>query len=319
MQITNQEYRHAALMAAIVAIVPLIFFPNSLGLKINVSPFLFFLFELAYYWVIFAVFMKGAEVRSVFISGTITFFVRLGVGCLFAILVLITRESSVKMAFAAGLFDYKPAMFLQVISIPFILMTILRAHLGIDLKEKTPFVMQTLGQTAKEEEESPTRPEVKKEDFSDRKIIGLKTQPVAEKPATGFEDAIRYVGELAAVRFAILVDNRGLPVAFHGDDKSARNLWSAISIYLVDKIREPLARAGSFDLEGFELTLDLYRIHVVKIEELFLFVAADKVSGETEKVRIAQAANMIKKFYHERYSAKPETSAREESYVPSFS
>jgi hypothetical protein len=87
----------------------------------------------------------------------------------------------------------------------------------------------------------------------------------------------------------------------------------------VEKIKEPLKRAGNFDLEGFELTLDLYRMHVARIDNLYLLVAAEKSSGDSEKVRVAQAAGMIKKIYQERYSIKPENTAREEIYVPSVS
>lgn len=315
MQFANNEYKHAALMAAIVAVVPLIFYPNNLGLKFNVAPALFFLFELIYYWAVFAVYLKGASTRNIFIAGMACFFVRLGVGVVFSLMVLMMHASGFKAAFAAGLYQYKPAMFLQVISFPFILVNIVKAYFAANDKSKSKLVMHGIEEL---EETKPDRPIIKKDTYEDRKIIGLKAI-VDEKPFLGFDEALKYVGELSAVRFAVLIDRSGLPVSFFGQNNSLRNLWSAIGIYLIDKINEPLKRAGEFDLEGVELTLNMYRIHLVQIDSLYLLVAAEKDSGETEKVRINQVANMIRKIYHERYNTKPGKEAREDNYVPSFS
>jgi len=309
------EYRQAALMAAIVAIVPLLFFPNTLGLKLNVSALLFFSFELIFYWSVFAFYLKGSSPRNIFMAGTFCFFSRLCAGIAFAILAWVIHSISFKTAMTAGLFQYKPAMLLQVISFPFILANIMKIHFHRPEKDKVQFVIQPL-----EEAVSDTKSEVKnKEDYSDRKIIGLKNTSVDEKPFLGFDDALKYVGELSSVRFAALIDQRGLPVSSYGKSKRVCNLWSAIGVYLVEKIKEPLKRAGEFDLEGFELTLDVYRIHVVRIDSLYLLVAANLDSGETEKVRINQVATMIRKIYQERYNTKSEKVAREDSYVPSFS
>lgn len=312
MQISSQEYRHAALMAAIVAVVPLIFFPNSLGLGLKLSPFLFLLLELVYYWAVFAVFLKGVEFANIFISGSICFFARLSIGVIFAILVMGMYGTGFKEAFAAGIYRYMPAMLLQVISFPFILMPILKRYMQPKSEKKARLVVQTSAEVEEKQTKSV------KTDMADRKIIGYKAT-VAEKPFTGFDEALKYVGELAAVRFAILIDYQGLPVSFYGENLSLRNLWSAIGVYLVEKINEPLRRAGNYNLEGFELTLDLYRMHVVRIDSLYLLVAAEKSSGDSEKVRVSQAAGMIKKIYQERYSVKPDNTAREEIYVPSFS
>jgi hypothetical protein len=314
MQVSSQEYRQAALMAATVAVVPLLFFPNDLGLKINMSPFLFFLIELVFYWAVFSFTLRGTPVKNVFTAGTVCFFTRLAVGTVFAFLLMGMYGTPMKDAFAAGLYQYKPAMMLQVISFPFIMMTIIRKYFNSTSAKKTKLVIQS----GNPEVEEQPKPIAKIDEFNDRKIIGLKAT-VAEQQYAGFDEALKYVGELAAVRFAVLIDSQGLPVSFFGENTSLRNLWSAIGVYLVDKINEPLSRAGNYNLEGFELTLDLYRLHVVKVNDLFLLVAADRSSSETEKVRVTQAATMIKKIYDERYNLKPDTKAREDSYVPSFS
>ncbi|HDS01075.1 MAG TPA: hypothetical protein ENO22_10105 [candidate division Zixibacteria bacterium] len=316
MQDRNQEYRQAVLMAAIVAVVPLIFYPRSLGLALSISPLLFLLIELVFYWIIFSAFLKGATFNNIFISGTICLFSRLVTGAVFALLVVLMYAAPPAEAFAAGIFKYKPAMLLQVISFPFILMPALKRLLDLQTEPKTQAVFQTADQISAEP--PPQKPKAAADDMKDRKIIGLKSA-AAEKPFSGFDEALKYVGETSAVRFAVLIDSRGLPVSFFGNNKSLRDLWSAVGKFLVDELDEPLRRAGDFEFEGFELTLNTYRIHVVKAEELYLFVAADKESGETEKVRVSQAANMVRRIYQERYSIKPDINAREESYVRSFS
>ncbi len=316
MQDGNQEYRHAVLMAAIVAVVPLIFYPQSLGLKLSIAPLLFLLIELVYYWIIFSIFLKGATFNNIFISGTLCLCFRLVTGAVFALLLMLMYAVSPGEAFSAGIFEYKPAMLLQVVSFPFILLPAFKRLLNLEDKPRAQAVFQTADQI--KNEAPPPKPKVPADDMKDRKIIGLKTA-AADKPFSGFDEALKYIGETSAVRFAVLIDSRGLPVSFFGNNKSLRDLWSAIGKFLVDELDEPLKKAGDFEFEGFELTLNAYRIHVVKVEELYLFVAADKESGETEKVRVAQAANMVRRIYQERYSIKPDINAREESYVPSFS
>lgn len=318
MQTSNQDYRHAALMAAIIAVVPLIFYPGSLGLNFNISLFPFLLLEVAYYWVILGIFLHGASFGNVFVSGIIALFGRIAVGVVFALLLMAMHATELGEAFAAGIYKYKPAMFLQVVSFPFILMPVLKNFLPEKSRKKARVVIQTADQISHDHEKEKPRTIIGAPDYKDRKIIGARST-AAEKPYTGFDEALKYVGELSAVRFAILIDSKGLPVSYYGENLSLRNLWSAIGVYVADKIREALKRAGEFDLEAFELMLDVYRLHMVKVEELYLFVAADKESEDTEKVRVAQAANMIRKIYQERYSIKPDVNAREESYVPSFS
>ena len=166
MQLANNEYKHAALMAAIVAVVPLIFYPNNLGLKFNVAPALFFLFELIYYWAVFAVYLKGSSTRNVFVAGMACFFVRLGIGVVFAILALMMHNGGFKAAFAAGLYQYKPAMFLQVISFPFILVNIIKAYFAESDKNRSRLVMQSIEQI---EDIKPERTIIKKDTFEDRK------------------------------------------------------------------------------------------------------------------------------------------------------
>ena len=98
-------------------------------------------------------------------------------------------------------------------------------------------------------------------------------------------------------------------------------VWLFFCLLILDLIDGYLARKlGHVTKFGalFELTLDLYRLHIVNVNDLYLLVAADRSSSETEKVRITQAASMIKKIYDERYNLKPDTKAREDSYVPSF-
>lgn len=320
MQTSNQDYRHASLMAAIIAVVPLIFYPGSLGLNFKISLFPFLLLEVAYYWVIFGIFLRGASFGNVLVSGIIGLVGRIAIGVVFAFLLMAMHATGLGEAFAAGIYKYKPAMFLQVVSFPFILMPLLKGYMPEKSRKKARVVIQTADKIAHDQAKENEKPRtiIGAPDYKDRKIIGVKTA-AAEKPYTGFDEALKYVGELSAVRFAILIDSKGLPVSFYGENLSLRNLWSAIGIYAAEKIREALKRAGEFDLEAFELMLDVYRLHMVQVEELYLFVAADKESGETEKVRVAQAANMIRKIYQERYSIKPDVNAREESYVPSFS
>lgn len=318
MKVTSEEFRHAGLMAAIIAIVPLLFFPNSLGLKLNLQPVQFFLIELAYYWIVFLIMIKGITARNLFMTGALCFFARLAVSSVFGLFLLVMHNINIKTAFGAALYQYKPAMMLQVISLPFILAGIFTKLYAHKKSDKPKIVLQSA--IGNNEEEKLQSDPVQKEDFSGRKIIGIRTPTTPEtKPAGGFEDAMRYVGAIAAVRLAVLTDDRGLPVSFFGDDFDQRDRWSAIAVYILKSLKAPLTKAGEYEVDGVELNLNEYRLHIVKAAELYLLVAADRQSEEIEKVRVVQAADMIRKTYYDRYGARPENAAREESYVPSFS
>jgi hypothetical protein len=318
MKLTSEEYRHAGLMAAIIAIVPLLFFPNHLGLKLSLPPIQFFLIELAYYWIVFLIMIKGINTRDLLMTGAICFLTRLAISSVFGLLLLAMHDISFKSAFMSALYQYKPAMVLQVVSLPFILAGIFTRLYAQSKKDKPKVVLQSLSSRA----ESNPAPEKKarREDFSGRKIIGLKTPTAPDlKPAGGFDEAMRYVGAVAAVRFAVLIDERGLPVAFFGDDRDLRDRWAAVAIYVLENLKAPLAKAGDYQVSGLELNMNEYRLHIVSATELYLLVAADSNSEEIEKVRVVQAAEMIRKTYYDRYGARPKKAAREDNNVPSFS
>jgi hypothetical protein len=320
MRIQAREIRHTVLLFLIVAIVPLIFFPNDLGLKFGVSMPLYLLAELVYYGIVISIFLDSPSAKDTVSASTFCLGFRLLAGLAFASLLFLMNAVSPVDAFGSGLWEYKPAVLLHTLTMPFVLMSAIRSVLRAQaVKQKTRIILGSPGDISA----SSTRPDriYPRHDSLPRPVIRPGTVFTGQAPeggdipVKGFEAAVRHVFELSAVKFCLLVDEDGLPVAFAGDEEVLREIWSAMGRLLVDQIQSSLLKAGDLVLQGFDLSLDTYRLHAATVCGLWLVVGADRQSEELEKVRIAQAVEMIRKTYEQKYSEIKRREVPEADYV----
>jgi hypothetical protein len=324
MELKSRDIRHTVLLFLIVAIVPLLFFPSDLGLRFSMPIVVFMLLELVYYGAVITAFLGWQSARRVTVPVFITLGFRYSAGLVFAVLLFLMNGTPIGDAFSAGLWSYKPAVLLHSLTAPLILMSIFRIAFGakdslrVSKLTVTPF---------RRDENAPGVAEEMAAGAGDRTtsrtnagsgaVIGLgqRTAELRDPAPSGFDVAMRHVFELSAVKFAILIDREGLPVAFAGDDSVLRDVWSPIGRLLSEQIQSSLLRVANVVLEGFDLSLDAFRVHSVSVCGMWLLVGADRKSEELEKVRINQAVAMIKRTYEEKYSQTGLRKSPEESYV----
>jgi hypothetical protein len=224
------------------------------------------------------------------------------------------NDVNLGVALGAGLQAYKPAVLLQTLTTPFILMSLFRIAFGIGKKEKKGKL--TISSITDVTDKEPTVPEPVRRHTTKPTVIGLQTRPEPiEVTSMDFDSAVRHVNELSAVKFCVLFDLEGLPVAYAGDKPALRDIWAPIGRLIGEQIQTGLSKAGDLVLEGFDLTLDAYRLHAAFVCDMWLLVAADRQSEELEKVRIGQAVEMIKRIYVKRFVDTIPREVAEESHV----
>ena len=317
MQVQPQEIRHTALLFLIVAIVPLIFYPNDLGLKFDSSMVLYILGELIYFGLIVYLFMDSPPAKIAITAAVMCLGFRICAGLCFAMLLFLITGVNAGEAFSGGMLLYKPAILLHTLTAPFILLSLFRSYFDLSEKESgSKFAYSPATSSQAQEERIPTRPEITNRPHQQPVIIGAAkdVEPV-EKSLKDFDSAVKHVFELSAVKFCVLFDNDGLPVAFAGDNLTLRDIWAPIGRLIGEQIQQSLARVGDLVLEGFHLELDAYRLHLNSVCYMWLLVGADRQSEELEKVRMGQAVEMIKRIYHQKYMETEPKQVREETHV----
>lgn len=322
MQVQARETRHTVLLFLIVIVLPLIFYPKNLGVGFDMSPILWIILELIYFGVVLWTINDDPPLKGLAYSLMICFGFRLCAGVGFAVLLVLMNGVGVGTAFASGLSSYKPAVLLHTLSAPFIMLTILKPVLGMaGQKVKSRFSITRLSEVSPSEsdqsEPAKNEPEYVTKNPPRGRVIPM--QPAAadtfESSPKSFDHAVDHVFALSAVRFCVLLNNEGLPVAYAGDELVHRDVWAPIGRLLSEQVQSILLRAGDLVLQGFDLSLDTYRLHSVQVCGMWLLVGADRQSEELEKVRINQAVEMIRRTFETKYPDTSSQRAPEECHV----
>jgi len=322
MQIQPRETRHAILLFSIVIVLPLIFYPKSLGVGFDISPVIWVILEFLYFGAVLWTINDDPTPKRLSVSLLVCFGFQISAGIGFAVLLVLMDGENVGQAFGAGLMGYKPAVLLHTLSAPFIMLNILRSLLGTSSKKvRGRFTITPLSETVSEETTPAAQPKVEPEYVRKNPPRGrvIPMQPampdMVESASKSFDNAVNHVFELSAVRFCILFDTEGLPVAYAGDDFVHRDVWAPIGRLIGEQLQSSLLKAGDLVLQGFDLSLDTYRLHSVTVCGMWLLVGADRQSEELEKVRINQAVEMIKKTFESKYVDSSQQRVPEEYHV----
>jgi hypothetical protein len=319
MELNVREIRHTILLFLIVAIVPLIFFPSDLGLRFGIPLLVYILAELIFYGSVVFIFLNSPPIRNVVIAAALSVGIRLLVGTVFAVLLFLMKGLSPGDAFVSGLWMYKPALLLHTLTTPFVLMSIFRIMFENEKEAAGKITITPYRDSLKEIKPASDLGEIKHDaagrPSAPRIVIGQPTVEQSETIPKGFDAATKHVCELSAVKFAVLIDADGLPVAFSGDEPASRDIWSSIGRLITEQVQSSLQRTSNVILQAFDLSLDTFRIHATEVCGMWLLVCADRNSEELEKVRMNQAADMIKRTYEQKYIDASEKKILEESYV----
>lgn len=309
------------LFSLILVIIPMVIFPKRLGMPLMSGSALYILYEMVFYGVVLFIFRREATLATVLAGSALTLVYRMVLGAAFGLAIIVMYGLDISIAFSLGMGKYLPAVLLHVAAAPFVMRPV---YLGLAAS-----LAQADG-AGRDRYRRPLRPPVDRETtvpfpprLEEKPVPSLpgraRLEPVAPAPVpeteNQFDRAIAYVAESGAVKMALLIDEEGLPLARFSRCDEDYEIWAPLTNILEGKNREILNRyRRGGDPEKIDIGTRNVRIVVRRIEHLMLMVLADQGADETILIRIAQAADMIRKYMNERYS--PALFARvEERYV----
>jgi predicted regulator of Ras-like GTPase activity (Roadblock/LC7/MglB family) len=319
----KQTKRLLLLFSLILVVIPMVIFPERLGMPLISGSAVYMLFEFVYYGVVLYFVRRQASLKTILIGSAMTLVYRMGLGAVFGLSVIIMHAMDSTVAFSLGMAKYLPAVLLHVIAAPFV-MRMVYVGLADNLapisapqrqfnKPVEPTIINNQETTAPyttSTEEKPISSSI-----GVTRMESVTPTPAPTDHENQFERAVAYIGESASVKMALLVDEEGLTLAGFSRCDEDFELWAPLSIILENNNRRVLQhynRGG--DPDKIDIGTRNARIILRRIEHVTLMILAEQNIDETILIRIAQAADMVRKYMSERYS--PALFARvEERYV----
>ncbi|MCP4568545.1 MAG: hypothetical protein GY841_13290 [FCB group bacterium] len=318
----NNTKRLILLLSLILIIVPMVVFPNRMGMTLASGSTIYMFSEIVYYGFVLYLFRRDISLVALIVGSALTFVYRMALGAVFGLAIIMMYGIESSIAFSLGVTKYLPAVLLHVASAPFIMRAV---------------YLQLAADMVPPQNKRISRPTPIAEDFApvnnNNPVTGINSKAVnrpvlkefnVEQP-TGptlysddenlFERAIAYLGEIASVRMALLVTEEGLVLARMSRCDEDGDLWAPLAISLESGIDHILDRFQQrSQAEGLDLSTQNKRIILRRVEHVILMILADPDIDETIHIRIAQATDMVRKYMSERYS--PAAFARvEDNYV----
>jgi hypothetical protein len=321
----SREFVQVLIFSVIIVFIPLFIFPSKLGLGLASGSYSYSIFEIAFYGVVFYLFRSQSTVLHVLAGAGLTFLYRILIGTLFGLLIAVTYGMDLSISLALGVSKYLPSIILHAVAAPFIMRPFFLAI--TNRQDDTPDVRLDKRQTSPEtKRRDDTRrfitPVVPENSAPERKYKKTEsslgsTSLAVSFDTNGFERAVKYIGEHHAVMVASVVDYEGLTMATFERTAESSEKWAAHSL-LFQKINEELlAKNNNEDrISNLDLTFGSSRLTIMKVGIFNLLVLSNNEEDELLRIRITQAAEIIRKYTSERYG-RLLSRGTEEQYVSS--
>ncbi len=321
----KQTKRAMLLFSLILVIIPMVIFPKRLGMPLISGSAVYMLYEFVFYGVVLYFFRRRTPLKTILIGSALTLVYRMAMGAAFGLTIIVMYAIDSTVAFSLGMGKYLPAIILHVAAAPFVMRTV---YLGLaeNLAPARSSRSRFSDPNAKPviiDRENETQFQVNSDEKAPAPSGSVSRLDAGSLASSGkygseenqFERAVAYIGESAAVKMALLIDEEGLPLAQFSRCQADSDLWAPLAIVLEKSNRELLHHyQQGGDMEKIDIGTRNMRIILRRIEHVTLMILADQNIDETVLIRIAQAADMVRKYMSERYS--PALFARvEERYV----
>ncbi|MCK5124971.1 MAG: hypothetical protein KAR42_01840 [candidate division Zixibacteria bacterium] len=315
------------LVSLVLVVIPMVIFPSRLGMPLLTASAIYILYEVVFYGIVLYFFRRSVALTALLMGAAITLVFRLCLGAVFGTTIILMYGLESSVAFSLGMTRYLPALILQVLAVPFVIkpvyLTLADAMSGSAKLAKPTYSASTIApgivdaditDKTKEPQMPITsfEPAVSAPDFTPMESVG-SSPPLDDTSA--LSKAVSYIGELASIKMALLVDDEGLTLARFNRSKEDYELWGPLALILE---KENRTIVNKYSRLGAPTKIDIMtrqnRLIIRRIDYVTLMVMADDSIDETIHIRIAQATDMIRKYMSERYS--PALFARaEERYV----
>jgi predicted regulator of Ras-like GTPase activity (Roadblock/LC7/MglB family) len=298
-----KEWRHLLLMTAIIAALPLLIYPHSLGLGFHLGMVWYIVIELAYFFAMFRLLNPKSNNRSALMAVPAVFVGRLLMSAAFFLLLLVMGSVKPAVAITGAFGGYRPALILFSLTAPVVYNSLVNYLLPrLEAAPGTPRTRpRVTGRSMQREPLAPKQiPEQAAPEFFDH----------------SFDAAVRHVGLYSGVTSALLIDSDGLPVAQFSRELTDVDMWAGLALKIIDQFEETLLKADVSGADRVEFVAGDRRFSMMRVEGMWLLVIAVAATDDLEKIRMQQAADMIAKHYHDKYSSL-QISQTERSYARS--
>ncbi len=279
----RKEQRLLILLGFFLAIAPLAFFPNDLGIKTGSIPFIVFPVEVSWYFVIYLFLFSELPVSISFFYSTLTLGLRLLISAIFGMVLYIMFPLETLSSAKIGVFTYFPVLLIQVPLLPFV-------------------VKISLGRTIEHYWREKKRP--RKVFLSSLYTPEEEKDSSGEKPETvqlGFEEALDYLQEYSGVEGALLVDHEGLIVSKRLNPGWDEEKIAPLALLLRRTSSEEIAKIDQSPIERIEFLSRTLWIRLNSIGEFTLISLAHRSTDELLNIRILKAVEMIERYLKKKY------------------
>jgi predicted regulator of Ras-like GTPase activity (Roadblock/LC7/MglB family) len=305
------------LFSLILVVIPMVIFPKRVGLPLVSLSAVFLLCELVYYAAAYYFLQRRTTLSAVLAGAAVTLVYRLALGAAFGVTIIVMYGLDSSIAFSLGMAKYLPALLLHALAAPFVMRPVylaLAESLTPQEKPRRRAADQPIGLhvsapvTARPEERPRPTHTAPRVEATPHAHTGLDE-------GNQFDRTLAYLAESGAVKLALVVDDEGLPLARFSRCEEDVDVWAPLAIVIESMNQQLLNRYHrTGEPEKIEVTTQGARVILRRIGHVTLMVLADHGADETIHIRMAQAADKIRKYMSERYS--PTLFARvEERYV----
>ncbi|MEZ5358743.1 MAG: hypothetical protein R3F48_07895 [Candidatus Zixiibacteriota bacterium] len=325
----EKNVKRLILLASLVlVIIPMVIFPDLLGLPLLTASTIYMLYEVVFYGVVLYFFNREVSLLTLLMGAALTLVYRLCLGAVFGATIMIMRDLNSSVSFSLAMARYLPGLLLHIAAAPFIMRPVydsLVDNMGTSsrrrgrrpAREQIIISTETPAEDSSESFQQAMKPAMAHSDSAPLASTNFYHEgPTATgEEANVMEKAMHYIGESSSVKMALLVDDEGLTLARFNRSSEDYELWAPLALILEKDNRDIV---NKYSRMGTPTKIDIAtrqaRLIFRRIDHVTLMVMADKTTDETIHIRIAQAVDMIRKYISERYS--PALFARaEERYV----
>lgn len=309
MQLSARIIRQMLLLTLLALIVPMVVFPERLGMDLVKTSFLNAMFELVFYGMVLYFLNRKLNLLQLVQASAVCLVYRFGMGLLFGLLVVAMYPMNVSVAITLGMSSYLPAILLHIVATPFILKPVIESQFGKKQPQKEPEKKAERPAINTNIENSgsmvfTTSKNVKRSSEKVKLAPKIET-PKAEtaNPAdNGFENAVKYIGEDGSVMMAAVIDNEGLMLGnFTRGDFEAEDI-APFGLEILKTNDYQLRRIGFVKPEKLEYQFEGNKIIIASEQNYKLMVMSERTVDDVLNIRINQALEIIRKYVAERYS-----------------
>lgn len=296
-----RESRSVVLWGLFLVLVPLFFYPYIQKWQLPVSWVTVLIFEVVFYFVVWFFRNPGNWGRTL-ASTFWSLMFRFSEAMLFGVLLWAMFSLKPGWSLKQGLAYFLPAVVLHILSVPFLLKSVLKPARVIHRAPPAEFTKDRLIEVDKI--------------VAEKSDVVLHKERGTDISESYLEEILSSLTNYPGVEASLLVDQEGLVIAKNCKNNFDWESWAPLPLIFEVSTTQVLSRIREKNMERMDIFSDRYWISIHKIYGFALITVSDKETDEILNVRIQKVCENVKKYLNERYHSA-NLKVQEENYVSS--